>query len=754
MNRDPSGDTGSASARSAVRPWQRQGPPGSPAVVASWAGELAAQHAVARRDRESRLGEVVDDLGPGVSVVIPSSRGRAHIGRCLDSLAAQTLAPAAFEIIIVLNGVPDGTAELVEAFRAEHPALTVRLIRSGAAGAARARNAGIAAASRRFTTFVDDDDYVSPGFLQILLKHATERVVPVAGVVDDGPQGLDAQNHVNRMLVERAGQLSAPGELRVATTINAAKLIATRLIKEIPYDVELTSGEDVLFWMTVVVRRQIDFYPLPAAEGAVYYRVLREGSVSRPATSFDFSVRQRLDVITRLAALEERAAGDTAELLRGRIRGQAAFINDHLRAHPEDHPRVVALLDESRTALVPYDRINSHLARGLVVAYAFPPYADTSSVVMAKRVRARAAAVDVISNAMDRIREKDDSLDLISGPFVGRLAALRTPSYFASWDSMERFAVEGLKVIQNWERDKGRYEWVYSRAQFAASHFLAAAHKVDNPGVRWIAEFSDPLSRDIHNEVRGTPVRKSPFLRRLRAGLRRRRLPVPQSENSFVWCEEITYALADELIFTNRNQLEYMLGYCSSPKLAALARAKAVIAPHPTLPSPFYAMVDHPYRLDEDIVHLAYFGNFYATRGLDDVLVALAKLDQPTRQRVRVHVFTTKPEELRRRASELGIEECVLVGPYVRYLEFLNLTTKFDCLIVNDAVTGDSHAANPYLPSKWSDYRGSGTPVWGLLEHGSPLSAEGLDFTSPVGDEDAAKAVLARIVHAGSVSRA
>ena len=53
------------------------------------------------------------------------------------------------------------------------------------------------------------------------------------------------------------------------------------------------------------------------------------------------------------------------------------------------------------------------------------------------------------------------------------------------------------------------------------------------------------------------------------------------------------------------------------------------------------------------------------------------------------------------------------VGPYVRYLEFLNLTTKFDCLIVNDAATGASHARNPYLPSKWADYRGAGTPVWG-----------------------------------------
>ena len=41
------------------------------------------------------------------------------------------------------------------------------------------------------------------------------------------------------------------------------------------------------------------------------------------------------------------------------------------------------------------------------------------------------------------------------------------------------------------------------------------------------------------------------------------------------------------------------------------------------------------------------------------------------------------------------------------FFEFLNLTTKFDCLIVNDANTKDYKEINPYLPSKLSDYLGS-----------------------------------------------
>ncbi len=133
---------------------------------------------------------------------------------------------------------------------------------------------------------------------------------------------------------------------------------------------------------------------------------------------------------------------------------------------------------------------------------------------------------------------------------------------------------------------------------------------------------------------------------------------------------------------------------------------------------------------------------------MDDVLAAVARSDPRTRARLRLHIFTTKPDALERRAAELGVSAYVRIGPYIRYLDFLDLTTKFDCLIVNDAVTDKSHARNPYLPSKWADYKGSGTPVWGLVEAGSPLSRLPLDHTSPVGDVDAAGAVLSRIMHA------
>ena len=73
-------------------------------------------------------------------------------------------------------------------------------------------------------------------------------------------------------------------------------------------------------------------------------------------------------------------------------------------------------------------------------------------------------------------------------------------------------------------------------------------------------------------------------------------------------------------------------------------------------------------------------------------------------------------------------------------------TEKLDYLIVNDAVSGDHHSVNPYLPSKWSDYAGSSAKSWGFVEDGSILSQKPVDVKTPVGDAYEAREVLWNMV--------
>lgn len=668
---------------------------------------------------------------PGISVVVPSCHGSENLAQCLRSLAAQTLDRSQLEVVLVRAGGEEDDQEVIAEARQRSPTTNLRVVRlaatgTAATGTAAARHAGVTAARHEYVTFVDDRDWVSASFLEVLLAHASPGVLPVAPVIDDATDGAAAE----------------PADLAGLAAGSGGGAVATALVRALPYDLALAGEEMAIFWLTVLVRGGLTLRACPPAADAVYYRTPADNDEE---LTFEAAVDRRLDTVARLEALSEVAEPDTRMVLAAQIGARADVVGSYLRRRPADHPRVVTALDRRPIFQLPYRRINQTLADSLAIAYAFPPYADTSAIVSAKRLRSRGDVVDVIFNAMDRIRVQDNSLRRISGPFVARESTVPTPSYFSDWGSMERFATEGLAVAREWTAASGLYRRLYSRAHFAASHFLAAAYKLRNPGVRWSAEFSDPLSRDVLGEERGTPVQPGPFLDELRQGAKAAGVPVPRSPNCFVWAEELTYALADELIFTNTAQLEYMLGYCSNPEVAAGAREKAVISPQPTLPPEFYAMADPDYQLDEGVANLAYFGNFYATRGLDEVLRALALLAPATRARLRLHVFTSEPAPLRRRVEELGITELVQVGPYQPYLAFLALTSRFDCLLVNDATTGGSHSRNPYLPSKWSDYLGSGRPVWGLVEAGSVLSVASLAYRSPIGDVDAAGRILARI---------
>lgn len=388
-------------------------------------------------------------------------------------------------------------------------------------------------------------------------------------------------------------------------------------------------------------------------------------------------------------------------------------------------------------------------ARDLVVAFAFVPFVDTAAVVAAKRVREAGRPVDVIQNEMSTKRATDPTLDQIAGGLVRRRAMLRTPTLFSSWKGVPGFTEPGLAQALEWDADGPGYDRVYSRAHWVPSHFLAAQFTVRRPQVRWTAEFSDPLSLYVDARERFTQVEDGPLLEELGGAVRAAGFD-PPGGNLFTWVETLPYALADELVFTNDNQRDLMLGRIADPALAARARERASVRPHPTLPPEFYQLTDPRFDLEPGRVHLGYFGNFYATRGLGTVLTALRELPAEVRDRLQLNVFTAQPADLEGAVRDAGLGDTgtVRARPFVGYLDFLALSTRMDALLLNDAVTSGTFAANPFLPSKWSDYRGSGRPVWGIVEHGSPLSTRPLDHRTPVNHVTAAMQVLTRLARA------
>jgi glycosyltransferase involved in cell wall biosynthesis len=107
---------------------------------------------------------------PKVSVIIPIYNNEKYIGRCLDSLLAQTLKD--IQVLMINDGSVDRTEEICQGYAALHPNFEYHYKENG--GSASARNVGLEHATGEYIGFVDSDDYVEPDMFEKLYHAAVE----------------------------------------------------------------------------------------------------------------------------------------------------------------------------------------------------------------------------------------------------------------------------------------------------------------------------------------------------------------------------------------------------------------------------------------------------------------------------------------------------------------------------------------------------------------------------------------------------
>jgi glycosyltransferase involved in cell wall biosynthesis len=117
-----------------------------------------------------------------VSVVIPVRDGATYLAAAIDSVVAQTVAPA--EILIVDDGSTDGSVGIAERSGA-------RVLSQGREGAGAARNRGVRAARGSLVAFLDADDVMEPGRLAAQSRHLARH-----------PEEAGALGNVGRLLEE------------------------------------------------------------------------------------------------------------------------------------------------------------------------------------------------------------------------------------------------------------------------------------------------------------------------------------------------------------------------------------------------------------------------------------------------------------------------------------------------------------------------------------------------------------------------
>lgn len=238
----------------------------------------------------------------GVSIIIPTHQGADRILSALDSISNQVFPDSLIEVIVIPNGPDDGTYRLVDAWKKRSGELAVVLTPPQPAGVSAARNTGLALATRQYITFLDDDDTFEPCYLERLYRYSEPNVVILGQLTEYSgsyEKLVTGENTVSRMR-HRIGKASAPiYHFPWALGLNACKLIPAHIATSISYPDSLRSGEDVVY-MSQLLKFSLTIRCAPSGDKCSYQRLLRQTSVSRQHESFDFSVRQRLDVVSHL----------------------------------------------------------------------------------------------------------------------------------------------------------------------------------------------------------------------------------------------------------------------------------------------------------------------------------------------------------------------------------------------------------------------------------------------------------------------
>ena len=99
-----------------------------------------------------------------VSVIVPVYKVEKYLGRCIESIIAQTYRD--FELILVDDGSPDNCGKICDEYAKKYD--YIRVLHQQNQGLSAARNNGVPLSRGAWITFIDSDDFVTPDYLEYL----------------------------------------------------------------------------------------------------------------------------------------------------------------------------------------------------------------------------------------------------------------------------------------------------------------------------------------------------------------------------------------------------------------------------------------------------------------------------------------------------------------------------------------------------------------------------------------------------------
>ena len=212
-----------------------------------------------------------------ISVIIPSYRPGVYLFDCLNSLNNQTFKKSDYEIILVLNGCDEPFKSCINNKIKEYDFCNIKILQTDEPGVSNARNYGLRESLGEYIAFVDDDDILSPSYLEELKNVSGRYTLGVSNTVSfyGNINGVvEYGNVASSFIPQKTVNLNAG---RSYLSGPCMKLIHRDIIGDARFNINFKNGEDTLFMFDI--SRNVKDLTFTSTD-AIYYRRIRKGSAT------------------------------------------------------------------------------------------------------------------------------------------------------------------------------------------------------------------------------------------------------------------------------------------------------------------------------------------------------------------------------------------------------------------------------------------------------------------------------------------
>lgn len=239
-----------------------------------------------------------------VSVVIPNYNNSKFIVDCLDSITSQKYSRK--EIIVVDDGSTDNSVDKIKAYIKSHEEENIKLIQQKNSGATVARNRGIEEAGGDYIIFIDSDDVLCHGILNMVMtsEFIKESDLIIGGYleIDESGNKIGKKSFCNKKTMVSVKEFFA--NLIDIDPVPANKIYNLNIIKS--YKMK---------WNNVKIGQDLDFYlrylalckKVTIVNDEIFQYRFTTGSISR---SYDFRI---FDIVTVFSNVKDFYAGHGME---------------------------------------------------------------------------------------------------------------------------------------------------------------------------------------------------------------------------------------------------------------------------------------------------------------------------------------------------------------------------------------------------------------------------------------------------------